>query len=293
MGWARAQGLGNRVKFPHGLDDNERWKRNNSRCQERIIKHGQKGLNGEKFDVKVIADNNAVKFSSGLSTTDNIEEAPAWICNIRDYSTFLMNASMSLGKNKQVPYVKVAIVDDGFDNTLHDLHPKIAGGATLCPYPHSSVLVNSYFVPRELPALTGSGRRVTARSAAKAVDWAAIGQEIEDMNKPKPAIDRAYFENILMFCSASDQRANKKEECFPGGWNQCIPIGGDTFTGEKLTWVDDRVDFWFPGRNVPFPSKDHKSVVYESGSSVATAAASELAGVLMFSARVSHGDEYE
>ncbi|KAK7403904.1 hypothetical protein QQX98_010311 [Neonectria punicea] len=346
MGWASAEGLGNRDKFPHlkkinlfvqdGLDDNERWKRNNRRFQERIFKQvqkGQKGLNGGKIDVKIIADNHAVKFSSGLSTTESIEEAPPWIRSIREYSTFLMNASMSLGKGKQVSSVKIAIIDDGIDATLHDLQSKIAGGATFCPYPHSSVLVNSYFVPRgkhgtlmaqlicdicpatqlyiarleELPALTGSGRRVTARSAAKAVDWAvscgvdiismswtiqATGQENEDIDKLKAAINKANSKNILMFCSASDQGANNKDECFPGGWNQCIRIGGATFTGEKLTWVDDRVDFWFPGRNVPFPSKDHKSITYESGSSVATAAASGLAGVLILSARLLHGDEY-
>ncbi|RYP64178.1 hypothetical protein DL771_008869 [Monosporascus sp. 5C6A] len=334
MGWASAEGLGNRDKFPHlekGLEDNERWKWNNRRCQEKIIKHGAKGPNGKEIDVKIIADNNPVKFSSELSTTENIEEAPAWIKSVRDFSTFLVTASMAQGKGKQVPPVKIAIIDDGIDATMHDLQPKIAGGATFCPYPHSSVLVNSYFVPRgkhgtlmaqlicsicpgtqlyiarleELPALTGSGRRVTARSAAKAVDWAVscgvdiismswtiqtAAQENEDMKKLQAAIGRAYTANILMFCSASDQGANNKEDCFPGGWNQCIRIGGATFTGEKLTWVDDKVDFWFPGRNVPFPSKDGKSVVYESGSSVATAAASGLAGVLIYSARLLHGN---
>jgi len=104
-----------------------------------------------------------------------------------------MNASISQGKGKQVSPVKIAIIDDGIDATVHGLQPKISGGATFCPYPHSSDLVNSYFVPRgkhgtlmaqlicdicpgtqlyiarleELPALAGSGRRVTARSAAK------------------------------------------------------------------------------------------------------------------------------
>jgi len=111
----------------------------------------------------------------------------------------------------------------------------------------------------------------------------------EDLKKLKTAIDMANTANILMFCSASDQGANNKEECFPGDWNQCIRIGGATFTGEKLTWVDDKVNFWFPGRNVPFPSKDGKSVVYESGSSVATAAASGLAGLLIYSERLLHG----
>lgn len=119
-------------------------------------------------------------------------------------------------------------------------------------------------------------------------------QQDKDMAQFKAAIDRANTAEILMFCSASDQGANTKEICFPGDWNQCIRIGGATFTGEKLTWVnDDKADFWFPGRNVPFTSKDGKSVVYESGSSVATAAASGLAGVLIFSARLVHGNGHK
>lgn len=177
----------------------------------------------------------------------------------------------------------------------------------------------------ELPALTGGGRTVTARSAAKvcsrlilpismkrllityyllqAVDWAVscgvdiismswtiqtTAQDNTDMTDLKTAIGRAHSAEILMFCSASDQGANNKEKSYPGGWNQCIRIGGATFTGEKLTWVNNDVDFWFPGRNVPFPSKDGKSVVKESGSSVATAAATGLAGVLIYSARLSN-----
>ncbi|PQE32882.1 hypothetical protein CJF32_00001364 [Rutstroemia sp. NJR-2017a WRK4] len=335
MGWASGEGLGNRKKFPRGLEDNERWSWNNTRCQKNIINRGGTGPNGKDIDVKVIADNNPVKFSSEFSTTEKIEEAPAWIKSVRDFSTFLMNASRTLGKGNQVPPVKIAIIDDGIDATMYDLQSKIAGGATFFPYPHSENLVNSYFVPRgkhgtlmaqlicdmcpgtqlyiarleELPTLTGNGRRVTARSAAKkssdlanqAVDWAvSCGVNIismswtiqaatlgdPEMQKLEAAINRAHVAKILMFCSASDQGANNNEPCYPGDWNQCFRIGGATFTGEKLTWVDNKVDYWFPGRNVPFPSKDGKSIVYESGSSVATAAASGLAGLLIYSARL-------
>ncbi|KAH8802523.1 putative subtilisin [Xylogone sp. PMI_703] len=340
MGWASAEGLGNRKKFPHlekvnlfvqeGLEDNGRWNWNNRRCQEGIIKQAGKGPNGKDIDVKIIADNNPIKFSSELSTTEKIEEVPAWIKSVEDFSTFLSNSSMVLGNDNHVPPVKIAIIDDGIDATMYDFQAKIAGGATFCPYPHSADLVNSYFVPRgkhgtlmaqlicricpgtqlyiarleELPTLTGNGRRVTARSAAKAVDWAVscgvdiismswtiqtAVQENEDMKKFEAAINRAYTAKVLMFCSASDQGANSKEPCYPGHWQQCIRIGGATFTGEKLTWVDDNVDFWFPGRNVPFHSKDGRSVVYESGSSIATAAASGLAGVLIYSARLLKG----
>ncbi|RAL61210.1 hypothetical protein DID88_010289 [Monilinia fructigena] len=113
------------------------------------------------------------------------------------------------------------------------------------------------------------------------------------MKQLKTAIETANRAGILMFCSASDQGANSNGHCYPGAWNQCIRIGGATFTGEKLTWVDDDIDFSLPGRNVPFPSKDGKSIVYESGSSVATAAASGLAGVSIYSARLLNANNPE
>ncbi|KAI2631548.1 putative subtilisin [Hypomontagnella submonticulosa] len=333
MGWASEEGLVNREKFPYletvklyiqdGYEDEVRWSENITRWEKKI-EEGKPGPGGGKIKVKIIRDNNPVKFFSELSAPDHIEEVPPWIKSIQDFSTFLMNAARDKGN---VSPVKIAIIDDGIDATMHDLQPKIAGGATFCPYPHSPVLVNSYYVPRgnhgtlmaqlicsicpspqlyiarleELPALTGSGRSVTARSAAKAVDWAincgvdiismswtiqTAVQDNADMDQLKRAINRAHDAEILMFCSASDQGANNKEVHYPGGWGRCIRIGGATFTGEKLTWVNDEVDFWFPGRNVPFLARDGKSTVYESGSSVATAAASGLAGVLIYSDRL-------
>jgi hypothetical protein len=113
----------------------------------------------------------------------------------------------------------------------------------------------------------------------------------DDMKSLQRAIMRAAAASILMFCSASDQGSHTTESCYPGDWSLCLRIGGATFAGDKLTWVDDsKVDFWFPGRNVPFRTSDGKSVVYESGSSVATAAASGLAGVLIYCARLLGGN---
>ena len=90
-----------------------------------------------------------------------------------------------------------------------------------------------------------------------------------------------------MFCSASDRGGNNTESCYPGDWQLCLRIGGATFAGDKLPWVEQDVDFWFPGRDVPFRAgDDNESVVYESGSSIATAAASGLAGVLLYCERL-------
>ncbi|KAI1320047.1 peptidase S8/S53 domain-containing protein [Xylariaceae sp. FL0255] len=285
MGWASAEGLGNCKKFP--LLEQINIYRNVNNCKVAIEKRREKGLCHKGFRVKIIPDNNKKADSD---------------------------------HNDHVAPVKIAIIDDGIDATVSDLQRKIVGGATFCPYPHSDNLVNSYFLIcrlcpdvqlyvarlEELPSSSGSGRRVTARSAAKAVNWAVncgvniismswtiqtAAPDNEDMKNLQEAINRAHSTHILMFCSASDQGGHTPERCYPGDWGQCLRIGGATFAGDKLTWVDEKVDFWFPGRNVPFLSSDGKSMVYESGSSVATAAASGLAAVLIYAARLVDGNE--
>ncbi|TWU74167.1 hypothetical protein ED733_000425 [Metarhizium rileyi] len=337
MGWASEHGIGNRNKFPlletvnlymqEGLEYPARRSQNNKNFRDRVIKYGGRGPSGNLIKVVLLPDSNPSKLSSELSTTEPMEDAPSWLKSTWDFATFLLNASKKRGQGNQVPPVKIAIIDDGIDATQYDLQSKIAGGASFFPYPHSSELVNSYYVPRgqhgtlmaqlicsicpdaqlyiarleELPTMTAGDRLVTARSAAKAVDWAVnCGVNIismswtiqthttdsDDMKAFKTALEKADTANILLFGSANDQGATNQQDYFPGCWSQCIRIGGATFTGEKLAWVDKNAEYWFPGRNVPFPSKDGKSVLYESGSSVATAAATGLAGLLIYSARL-------
>jgi hypothetical protein len=114
----------------------------------------------------------------------------------------------------------------------------------------------------------------------------------DDMKDLLEAITKAEKDNILMFCSTSDQGSNSKDDCYPGDWDKCIKIGGATITGERLTWVNEKkVNNLFPGKNIPFMNSDGKSVSYESGSSVATAAASGLAGVLLYCSRLLPEDD--
>jgi hypothetical protein len=106
---------------------------------------------------------------------------------MEDFAEFLQ------AREEPVEPVKIAIIDDGIDAAMENLQSRIAGGATFCPYPHSSDFMNPYFVPsgkhgtlmaqmicnlcpdarlyiarlEELPTITGSGRRITAKSAAK------------------------------------------------------------------------------------------------------------------------------
>jgi hypothetical protein len=115
----------------------------------------------------------------------------------------------------------------------------------------------------------------------------------QDMENLKAAVREADEKQILMFCSTSDQGSSTKDNCYPGDFEGCIMIGGATDTGEELTWVDaTKVKFLLPGTNAPFVNNEGRVVSYESGSSVATAVASGLAGLLLFCSRmVPDGDD--
>ncbi len=99
------------------------------------------------------------------------------------------------------------------------------------------------------------------------------------------AVDSAKQAGILMFCSASDKGGTTEEKSYPGDFGPCIKIGGASDLGDKLTWVnEDWVHYLLPGKRIPFVSPD--SMSYETGSSVATACASGLAGTLLYCDRL-------
>lgn len=91
---------------------------------------------------------------------------------------------------------------------------------------------------------------------------------------------------------ASDQGNDSKYACYPGEWGHCIKIGGANIYGQKPTWVrQDLVDYIFPGRNIPFETSNGTSITYDSGSSIATAAASGLTSLLICCNRLIKGSE--
>ncbi|RBR13229.1 hypothetical protein FVER53590_25652 [Fusarium verticillioides] len=143
-----------------------------------------------------------------------------------------------------------------------------------------------------------SQRHITADSAAQAVLWATdCGVDIISMSwtieTPVPgnpemeslqeAVRRASNHNIVMFCSTSDQGSMTNDHnCYPGDFGGCIRIGSASNTGDAMAWVKvEKVDFLLPGSNVPFSVTEGKTNLHESGSSIATAAASGLAAFLM------------
>ncbi|KAK0618007.1 peptidase S8/S53 domain-containing protein [Bombardia bombarda] len=303
MGWASAEGLGNRRKFPQlkkvkiymmdGLEDEAVRNRNTERCKAGIERQSKMKHNGEGLMVE--------------DPNPNAEGIRVEIVPDKAHKGILSEINDSPGSSNVQP-VKIAIIDDGIDPTADGLEGKIAGGAMFCPNPKYLELVQSYFLYiarlEEVPVSTGSGRNVTARSAAKAVNWAinsgvdiismswtirTTAPETTDMKSLHDAIKSAESADIIMFCSASDQGGHTPEKCYPGEWDDCLRIGAATFDGDKLIWVGDKVDFCFPGRDVPFQSNDGHTVTTESGSSVATAAASGLAAVLIYADRLVDG----
>jgi len=145
----------------------------------------------------------------------------------------------------------------------------------------------------ERPNRSDSSRQITMESAIRAVKWAVdcnvdiismswtIDSTTEDPNK---AIAAAENQNILMFCSASDHGSTSSDNCYPASSKKCIRIGAATVFGDKCSWVPDQYDFLLPGKNIPFKweCQDGVSSWYESGSSLATALAAGLAGLLLY-----------
>ncbi|PTB48854.1 hypothetical protein M431DRAFT_546179 [Trichoderma harzianum CBS 226.95] len=143
-------------------------------------------------------------------------------------------------------------------------------------------------------------QQFTAKSAAEAIKWSIeCGVDIISMSwtiesnsveggeikQLKDAISLAESKNILMFCSADDKGAISSDRCYPNAWKKSLLIGAANETGSMCDWVPAHQSsemFIFPGLNIPFSPWIDAPDNFESGSSVATAIAAGLAGVLLF-----------
>ncbi|KAF2233516.1 hypothetical protein EV356DRAFT_577549 [Viridothelium virens] len=356
MGWASAEGLGNRDKFPdletinlvvrQGLEDPKTLNDNIRELEESIRYHASRHsseMNGgarddispaEQLSIKVNLVSNTTTFSSAnLNGPGYNVTTPMWIKSIADFAGFLRESvKTKLNEDREkTDSLKIAIIDDGIDATVSGLQQQIANGATFYPYAPASELMNPYFVPsgmhgtvmaqmicricpnvqlyiarlEELPSLAGGGRRITPKSATQAVEWATNckvdiismswtiqtdqPEENPDMMALRKAVHNAEQKDILLFCSTSDQGHNTDGSNYPAKWIAGSCIGAATFEGDQLSWVEKKVDFCFPGRDVPFQNSDDNTTTLESGSSVATAAATGLAGALIYSCRLLGG----
>jgi hypothetical protein len=103
------------------------------------------------------------------------------------------------------------------------------------------------------------------------------------------ALYKAHSAGILMFCSCIDRGASAGDDTFPGKSTYCIKIGASAASGEKLPWVSgEQSEFLLPGENVQPAEADAWSHFQSGpfGSSIATALAAGLAGVLLYCDRL-------
>ncbi|KAM6482792.1 hypothetical protein HDV62DRAFT_335409 [Trichoderma sp. SZMC 28011] len=148
-------------------------------------------------------------------------------------------------------------------------------------------------------------------SATKAIRWAiAAGVSIinmswsierteanvNELDELRKAVNEAENAKILMFCSTNDQ-GKTKDDSYPGAFKRhaLCRIGAATATGEETNYVSlEDVDFLFPGREIEQDQGDDtlsngvarpkdRSV---EGSSLATAFASGLAGLILYLSRL-------
>ncbi|KAF2874324.1 hypothetical protein BDV95DRAFT_592418 [Massariosphaeria phaeospora] len=295
MGWASPQGFLSQDKFP-SLQTIHLFIRKGYEDEETLNKYIETFtkcmVQARGLEVIHILDDNQGSYASGFrSPVSSMQQQHPWVLCMKEFASFFRR-----NPEAKDHLVRIAIIDDGLDTSLDTFNVGfIAGGNTFCLHPNSADLVNSYFVPsgkhgtrmaelisqicpsvglyiarlEDYASADDNRRQITARSAAQAIQWAvdcdvdiismswtieadSPGIKDEGLTDLQKAIERADRKKILMFCSASDQGNSSKEACYP---------------------------------DIPFMNSEGPTVSYESGSSVATAAASGLAGVLLHCSR--------
>ncbi|KAI0969672.1 hypothetical protein F4678DRAFT_473528 [Xylaria arbuscula] len=310
-----------------GLDDKDRLGQYIENFKETIRLETD-----DKIEVNHILDNKDVSYASEFKSSESsLQPEHSWIDCVSNFARLLRTAPAASNTRPVKVAIIDDGVDasllslDGKIAIGKSFCPYVNSTDLLSPYyvpsgNHGTCMATliskicpevSLYVARldERQAPGSSHRQITAKSAADAIRWATeSGVDIismswtietpvtgnEEMETLKAAVREAASKEIIMFCSTSDQGSSTKDNCYPGDFEGCIKIGGATDTGEALAWVNaDKVHFLLPGKNVPFTSNEGKIVSYESGSSVATAAASALAGLLMFSTWLLNKDDHD
>lgn len=110
------------------------------------------------------------------------------------------------------------------------------------------------------------------------------------LERLQKAIRAALDENIILFCASTDDGANAIDMTYPGKSRDCIKIGASTGAGAKLSWVsEENSDFFLPGDALRPDSEASLRSHHPQGSfgsSISTALAAGLAGVLLYCDRM-------
>ncbi|KAI1474288.1 subtilisin-like protein [Daldinia eschscholtzii] len=147
-------------------------------------------------------------------------------------------------------------------------------------------------------------RQITAKSAARAISEAVRMQvhiismswkidppaDEKTRSELESAIGEAAKKKILLFCAASDGGA-KEDQSYPwiAARDKIFRIGGAHASGRTDDEVGStsQINFTFPGNDVVLEGVGPKQVVkYRTGSSVATALAAGLAGLILYCVQI-------
>lgn len=116
-----------------------------------------------------------------------------------------------------------------------------------------------------------------------------------DLAELEKALSEAAEQNILLFCSMSDEGITDKDRTCPVSFPlRKFNIGAASPTGSLWEQGGDKqsVNYGFPGTNFVFKAEPNQFPVPSSGSSIATALAAGLATMILYCAQTHSPDDF-
>ncbi|RKL35149.1 hypothetical protein BFJ70_g8007 [Fusarium oxysporum] len=321
MGWASEDGLPNEQYFPKGFEHPERLlgyidefklkiqSRSKGRIAVSAVRDDRLGSYALEFQSRVGGSLSESPWIHCMLRLSKFLKEPCEKAKIKPIKVAIIDDGVDVSLSSLQDKIALGQSFCPYPNSTDMMSPYFMSSSnhgtsmatlicSLCP------MVRLYVARLDQrQTLGGSQRHITVDSAAQAIQWATDcgvdiismswtiettvsgNLEVESLQK---AIQRASAKRIIMFCSTSDQGSMTSEHrCYPGDFDGCIKIGSASNTGDAMAYVKvGSVDFLLPGSNVPFSITEGKTNLHESGSSIATAAASGLAAFLMSSSRL-------
>ncbi|KAI0198871.1 hypothetical protein F4808DRAFT_434753 [Astrocystis sublimbata] len=149
------------------------------------------------------------------------------------------------------------------------------------------------FAESAAKAIMGAIRRqVQVISISWTVDGKSTREHSDAIRQLEKAIDEAVKNNILIFCSASDEYGTNAKDTLPykSAPTSMFRIGAALRYGQSAPDIEDKekIDYFLPGMQVFEDSDPRESVLPKAhdGSSISTALAAGLASLIMYCAAV-------
>ncbi|KAF2105899.1 hypothetical protein BDV96DRAFT_638522 [Lophiotrema nucula] len=261
--------------------------------------------------------------TTDLPSSTRQSDQVAWVKNMESFKEYLKN-ELFTSEDSALANVKIALIDNGVDSTVDDI-PHLVPGKSYHgerdkkipfrdwftgPSRHGTQMAQCIYqvcpmatlVPIRMDDSKPELDRFTVDSAIKAVrraydmdvdiismSWTFPKEGVTDTQKLefRTAIEDASRNGRILMGSLNDnEAASNIADFFPLNMSkEVIRIGSATKWEDKAdTTRAGHAHYLFPGRDIPFtdPEGDLKNA---SGSSLATAYASGLAGLIIYAAR--------